>query len=60
MEERLLAADFGVANSERIVATMRDRWRLGKIKNADSLKAIFPTINKECLGCHETYRIKDG
>ena len=32
----------------------------GKIKNADSLKAIFPTINKECLGCHETYRIKDG
>ena len=32
----------------------------GKIKNADSLKTVFPTINKECLGCHETYRIKDG
>ena len=32
----------------------------GTIKDAESLKATFPTINKECLGCHETYRIKDG
>src|SRR5438874_1281109 len=41
VEERLLAADFGVANSERIVATMRDRWRLGKIKNADQCLGII-------------------
>jgi fused signal recognition particle receptor len=41
VEERLLAADFGVTNSERIVATMRDRWRLGKIKNADQCVGII-------------------
>src|SRR5687768_9546768 len=34
VEERLLAADVGVKNVEKIVAEMRDRWRLGKIKNA--------------------------
>jgi cytochrome c556 len=32
----------------------------GKIKNLDGLKATFPTVNKECLGCHETFRIKNG
>lgn len=41
VEERLLAADFGVINSERMVATMRDRWRLGKIKNADQCVGII-------------------
>ena len=32
----------------------------GKIKDLDSLKVTFPTVNKECLGCHETFRIKNG
>jgi cytochrome c556 len=32
----------------------------GKIKDLDGLKATFPTVNKECLGCHETFRIKNG
>jgi fused signal recognition particle receptor len=41
VEEKLLAADIGVANSERIVGTMRDRWRLGKIKNADQCVEII-------------------
>ena len=41
VEEKLLAADVGVKNSERIVATMRDRWRLGKIKNADQCLGII-------------------
>jgi fused signal recognition particle receptor len=41
VEEKLLAADFGVANSERIVATMRDRWRQGRIKNADQCIGII-------------------
>src|SRR5258708_13866955 len=41
VEERLLAADVGVANSERIVSTMRDRWRLGKIKNRDQCQEII-------------------
>ncbi len=30
----------------------------GKIKDLDSLKATFPSVNKECMGCHETYRVK--
>jgi cytochrome c556 len=32
----------------------------GKIKDADTLKAAFPTIGKECSGCHETYRLKNS
>ena len=31
-----------------------------KIKDLDSLKAIFPGIGKECGGCHETFRLKKG
>jgi fused signal recognition particle receptor len=41
VEEKLLAADVGVANAEKIVTTMRDRWRLGKIKNADQCIGII-------------------
>ncbi|HSI35983.1 MAG: signal recognition particle-docking protein FtsY [Phycisphaerae bacterium] len=47
VEEKLLQADVGVKNAERIVATMRERWRLGKIKNADQCLAI---IREEMLG----------
>src|ERR1700722_17231795 len=35
MEERFLQADMGVKNVESLVTAVRDRWRLGKIKNAD-------------------------
>jgi cytochrome c556 len=31
-----------------------------KIKDLESLKATFPAIGKECGGCHETYRVKNG
>jgi fused signal recognition particle receptor len=41
VEEKLLAADVGVANAEKIVAEMRDRWRLGKIKNRDQCLTII-------------------
>ncbi len=34
LEERFLRADMGVNNVQRIVKELRDRWRLGKIKNA--------------------------
>ena len=30
----------------------------GKIKDADSLKAAYTTINDRCNDCHETYRVK--
>jgi cytochrome c556 len=32
----------------------------GKINDIGSLKAVFPDINSACLGCHETFRIKNG
>jgi len=32
----------------------------GKIKDLDTLKAVLPTIGKQCGGCHETYRIKNS
>ena len=42
--EELLAgfikADLGYANAERIVGEIRDRWRLGKIKNADQAEGV--------------------
>ena len=31
-----------------------------KIKDVDSLKAVAPGIGKECGGCHETFRVKNG
>src|SRR3954470_1578213 len=47
VEEKLLAADVGVANTEKVVSTMRDRWRLGKIRNRDECLEI---IRQEMLG----------
>src|SRR6476469_2114633 len=40
-EEKLIRADMGVANVTRIIAEIRDRWRLGKIKNQDEAGKIF-------------------
>jgi cytochrome c556 len=33
---------------------------LASIKDADSFKAAFPGVLKNCGGCHETYRAKDN
>ena len=35
MEEKLIRADMGVKNVEKMVVAVRDRWRLGRIRNAD-------------------------
>jgi cytochrome c556 len=29
-------------------------------KDLDTLRATFPTIGKQCGGCHETYRVKNS
>jgi fused signal recognition particle receptor len=41
IEERLLQADLGVANVDRIVGAIRDRWRLGRIRNADEAAGVI-------------------
>jgi fused signal recognition particle receptor len=40
MEEKFIRADMGVKNVENIVAAVRERWRLGKIKNAMDAETV--------------------
>ena len=40
LEERFLRADMGVNNVERILKELRERWRLGKIKNAEDCLGV--------------------
>jgi len=40
-EERLIRADMGVGLVTRLIAEIRDRWRLGKIRNQDEAGQIF-------------------
>lgn len=37
---KLIQADLGVSRAEKVVAEIRDRWRLGKIKNAEQAGAV--------------------
>lgn len=41
MEEKLIRADMGVKNVTSIVTEVRDKWRLGKIKNAEDAHEIM-------------------
>jgi fused signal recognition particle receptor len=40
MEEKFIRADMGVKNVENIVTAVRERWRLGKIKNAADAESV--------------------
>jgi len=40
-EEKLIRADMGVANVTKVIGEIRDRWRLGKIRNQDEAGKIF-------------------
>src|SRR5436189_5480776 len=41
MEENLIRADMGVKNVARMVAEVRERWRLGRIRNADEAEGVL-------------------
>src|ERR1043166_1023417 len=41
MESTLIRGDMGVKNVEKMVAEVRDRWRLGKIRNAEDAEQII-------------------
>ena len=41
LEERFVASDIGVRNTEKIIAEIRDRWRLGKIRNAQEAEGVI-------------------
>jgi len=41
LEEKFLQADMGVNNVGRIIKEIRDRWRLGKIKNASDAESVI-------------------
>src|SRR5262245_46572160 len=40
LEEKFVRADMGVRNVTTIVEAVRERWRLGKIRNAEDAEAI--------------------
>ena len=41
LEEKLLQADMGVANVERLVTAVREKWRLGQIRNAAEARNVI-------------------
>jgi fused signal recognition particle receptor len=41
MEEKLIRADMGVKNVERMKNAVREAWRLGKIRNADEALGVI-------------------
>jgi fused signal recognition particle receptor len=41
VEEKLLQSDMGVANVDKVVSEIRDRWRLGRIRNADEAQGVM-------------------
>src|SRR3954470_16729907 len=55
MEEKFIRADMGVRRAEKLKVEVRERWRLGRIKNAEDaegvvreqLIAMFPAEDRE-------------
>src|SRR3954471_21559549 len=57
-EEKLIRADLGVANVTKIITEIRDRWRLGKIRNQDEAGQIFRSELVTGWGGPETRELK--
>jgi len=47
--------DAHIASFAKVVTEAKTQ-----IKDLDTLKATLPLIGKQCGGCHETYRVKNG
>jgi fused signal recognition particle receptor len=55
LEEGFIQADMGVKNVEQMVSSVRERWRLGQIRNAGDAKGVmreqllknWPTTDRE-------------
>ena len=41
VEEKLLQSDMGVGNVDKVVSEIRDRWRLGRIRNALEAEGVM-------------------
>jgi len=41
IEERLIQADMGVGNVEKIITAIRESWRMGKIRNAEEALGVM-------------------
>src|SRR5438477_10635631 len=41
VDEKLLQSDMGVRNVDKLVGEIRERWRLGKIRNADEAQGAM-------------------
>src|SRR5882724_7747279 len=59
-EERLIRADMGVGNVTRIIGDIRDRWRLGKIRNQEEAGKIFRDELVTGWGGPETREVKSA
>jgi fused signal recognition particle receptor len=57
-EEKLIRADLGVGNVTKIITEIRDRWRLGKIRNQDEAGQIFRNELVTGWGGPETRELK--
>src|SRR6478672_10556839 len=57
-EEKLIRADLGVGNVTKIITEIRDRWRLGKIRNQDEAGQIFRNELVSGWGGPETRELK--
>src|SRR4029434_2406825 len=55
MEEKFIRADMGVHRAEKLVSAVRERWRLGQVRNAEDaegivreqLVAMFPSEDRD-------------
>lgn len=50
MEDNFIRSDMGVGNVETLVGEVRERWRLGRIKNADEAGRVVKEKMLEILG----------